>query len=436
MAESRTKRVAESRTEGVPRSSSRAPATGGFARGDVRLLSGGFLLFFLSSFGQTFFISLFSDDIRTEHELSHGTFGGLYTAATLVGAFTLVRAGHVIDHHSARAVVRVTVPPLALGAVAMALSPHVAVLFAALVLLRFFGQGMMTHTSFTLMGRWFTHQRGRAVSVATLGLNTGEALLPMLAVAVAAGVGWRSAWWGAAAVLAVAGCLLPLLFARERRPSGGTEGAAVTAATAPTWTRAEALRDPYFYLLMPAVAAPALIGNTVFFHQAYLAELRHWSPEASGSAFAAYAATTVVFNLAGGHMLDRLTALTMLPYFLLPLGCGLLVLSTADGQWSVFAFMALYGVTNGLSLSLFGATWPEVYGVGHLGAIRAVVVAVLVCAAAVGPGVSGLLIDGGVSYPGQIAAMGVHCLAASALMLRVTRRLRTRGRTSRTPLPQ
>ncbi|WP_243087888.1 MFS transporter [Streptomyces sp. 891-h] len=423
-------------TPDVPKGRAPTPVAGGFSRGDVRLLAGGFLLFFLSSFGQTFFISLFSDDIRTEYGLSHGTFGGLYTAATLVGAFTLVRAGHLVDHRPARAVVRVTVPPLALGAVAMAVSPHVAVLFTALVLLRFFGQGMMTHASFTLMGRWFTRERGRAVSVATLGLNTGEALLPLLAVAVAAGVGWRSAWWGAAAVLAVAGFLLPLLFARERRPSGGTEGAAVTATTAPTWTRAEALRDPYFYLLMPAVAAPALIGNTVFFHLEYLVELRHWSPEASGSAFAVYAVATVVCNLVGGHMLDRLTALGMMPYFLLPLGCGLLVLSTADGQWSVFAFMALYGVTNGLSLSLFGATWPEVYGVGHLGAIRAVVVAVVVCAAAVGPGMSGLLIDGGVSYPGQIAAMGVHCLAASALMLRVTRRLRTRRRTPRTPLPQ
>ncbi|WP_206442225.1 MFS transporter [Streptomyces boncukensis] len=420
------KRVPGSTAQGAPERTPRSPAAGGFARGDVRLLSGGFLLFFLSSFGQTFFISLFSDDIRAEYGLSHGTFGGLYTAATLVGVLALVRVGPVVDHHSARAVVRVTVPPLALGAVAMALSPHVAVLFAALVLLRFFGQGMMTHTSFTLMGRWFSRGRGRAVSVATLGLNTGEALLPVLAVAVAAGAGWRSAWWGAAAVLAVAGCLLPLLFARERRPGGAAQSAAATGATARTWTRAEALRDPYFYLLMPAVAAPALIGNTVFFHQAHLAELRDWSPEASGSAFAVYAATTVVFNLAGGHLLDRLTALAMLPYFLLPLGCGLFVLSTAEGQWSVFAFMALYGVTNGLSLSLFGATWPEVYGVGHLGAIRAVVVAVVVCAAAVGPGVSGLLIDGGVSYPGQIAAMGAHCLAASALMLPLTRRLRAR----------
>ncbi|MGK5627461.1 MFS transporter [Streptomyces sp. URMC 123] len=425
-----------------------APAPGGgFAREDVRPLLGGFLLFFLSSFGQTFFVSLFSEDIRTEYGLSHGTFGGLYMVATLAGALALVLAGHVVDRRSARAVVRVIVPLLALGAAAMALSPHVAVLLAALVLLRFFGQGMMTHTAFTLMGRWFTRQRGRAVAVATLGLNVGEALLPVLAVAVTAAAGWRSAWWGAAAVLIGAGFLFPALFARERRPraeapdAGGVGeaedagGAWAAATTTRSWTRAEALRDPYFYLLMPAVAAPSLIGNTVFFHQAYLGELRHWSPGTSASAFAVYAATTVVCNLSGGQLLDRLTALAMLPYFLLPLGCGLLVLSTAEGQWSVFAFMALYGVTNGLSLSLFGATWPEVYGTGHLGAIRAVVVAVVVCAAAVGPGLSGLLIDGGVSYPGQIAAMGVHCLAASALMLRVTRRLRARCRTPPTPLP-
>lgn len=30
-----------------------------------------------------------------------------------------------------------------------------------------------------------------------------------------------------------------------------------------------------------------------------------------------------------------------------------------------FAFMALYGVSNGFSLSVFGSLWPEIYGVKH-----------------------------------------------------------------------
>jgi MFS family permease len=375
-----------------------------FLREDKRWLAGGFLLFLLSCFGQTFFIALFGDDLRREYRLSQGEFGGIYTAATLVGALGMIKFGHLVDRHVARRVVLVTAPLLALGAITMALSEHAVPLFAALVLLRFFGQGMMTHTSFTLMARWFTRERGRALSVATLGLNTGEALFPLLVVALFGGLAWRQVWWPVAGVVLLLGWAVVVLFGRERVAS--EEAGAVANSPAPSWTRAQALHDPFFYLVALAMAAPALIGNTVFFNQLHLTEIRAWS--------------------LGGHAVDRFTALRAVPFFLLPLACGLALLSAVDAQWSLFAFMALYGVTNGLSLTMFGATWPEIYGTAHLGAIRSVIMAVLVVASAIGPAVSGVLIDTGVTYPTQLAAMAAYCLAASALMLRIAPRLRAR----------
>ncbi|GAB2596128.1 MFS transporter [Streptomyces capparidis] len=402
-----------------------APGTA-FLRREGRWLLGGFLLFLLSSFGQTFFISLFADDVRAAHGLSHGGYGALYMAATLLGALALTRAGHLVDHRPARSVVLVTAPMLALGTVVMACSAHTAVLFAALVLLRLFGQGMMTHTAFTLLGRWFTRRRGRATSLAALGLNTGEAALPALAVALAAAAGWRTVWWTAAAVVAAVGAAVTALFAVERASRPAPEPGPA-APPAPSWTRAQVLRDRYFYVLLLATAAPALIGNTVFFHQAHLAEVRGWSLETLATAFPLYAVTTVVCSVAGGHLVDRLTALALLPVFLLPLGGGLLLLGTVEARWGAFAFMALYGVTNGVSLSLFGAVWPEVYGTRHLGAIRSAVVAVLVFASALGPGVSGLLIDAGVGHPVQLVALGGYCLAASAVAAPAVRRLRRRA---------
>ncbi|RKS09103.1 putative MFS family arabinose efflux permease [Nocardiopsis sp. Huas11] len=391
-----------------------------------RWLASGFLLFGGSSFGQTFFISLFSADIRAEHGLSHGAFASLFMVATLAGALTLTRIGRMVDVLPARTVVLVTVPLLALGAVAMAWATHPAVLLAALFALRLFGQGLMSHTAFTLTGRWFDRERGRATSVATLGLNTAEAALPLLVVGVVALTGWRETWWLVAAGLMVLLWPLAALTGRDRVPDTGP--GARGARTAVGWTRRAALRDPVLHLLLPVMAAPALIGNTVFFHQAHLVESRDWAPALFASAFAVYAALTVVFNLVGGFLVDRFTALRMTPLFLLPLACGLLVLSVAQGPWSVFAFMALYGVTNGLSLGMFGAVWPEVYGVRHLGSIRSVVVAVLVFASAAGPGVAGLLIDAAVPFSAQIAVLGAYCLAASAVAVRVVRAVRTRER--------
>lgn len=397
-----------------------------FLRDNARWLGGGFLLFFFSSFGQTFLISLSAGDIRREYALSHGGFGSLYMAATLASALTLPRLGHLADHYSAKKLALLVLPMLALAAAVMALSRHLVTLFMAIYLLRLLGQGMMSHLAFTTMARWFSAQRGRAISLGTLGLNTGEAVLPLVFVALAASLGWRNTWWLAAgALLLLAAPLIAALVSVERAAQASDPVARV--ATARDWSRAEVLRDPLFYAVMLAMVPPAFIGNTIFFHQVYLVELRGWSLTAFASSFTLYALMTIAFTLISGQLIDRVGGLRLLPFYLLPLGLALLLLGSVQAAWSMFAFMALYGVSNGFSLSLYGSLWPELYGIRHLGAIRAVILSLLVFASATGPGLAGLLIDAGVSYPALIVTLGAYCLAISLVMLRVTRRLRVRA---------
>ena len=49
-----------------------------FLRDNARWISGGFLLTFFSSFGQTFFIGLSGEELRAKFDLSDGEFGGVY----------------------------------------------------------------------------------------------------------------------------------------------------------------------------------------------------------------------------------------------------------------------------------------------------------------------------------------------------------------------
>lgn len=397
-----------------------------FLRDNARWLAGGFLLTFFSSFGQTFFISLSAGDVRREYGLSHGDFGLIYMLATLGSALTLPKLGQVVDRHSARRVALVVMPMLAVAAVMMSVSQNVVLLVVSIYMLRLFGQGMMTHYAMTAMARWFAAQRGRAVSVTTLGHNAGEAVFPLLFVFVAGVVGWRNSWLIAAAVLilvalpAVAG-----LIAVERAPRASDPASSRPAAR--DWTRGEVLGDPLFYLLLMGVMAPGFIGTTIFFHQVYLVELRGWSIELFAGSFTFMAAMTITFALVAGQLIDRFSAVAMLPSFLVPLGLSCLVLGLFEAQWSVFAFMALLGVSYGFSSTLFGALWPEIYGLKHLGSIRAVMVAILVFATAMGPGLTGYLIDAGIALPAQVVAMGLYCLAMVVVMSLVTRRLQGRS---------
>ena len=400
-----------------------------FLRDNTRWLAGGFLLTFFSTFGMTSFIALSAGDIRRDYGLSHGEFGTLYMFATLASALSLPRLGQIVDCYSVQKVVLFVVPILALASASMAWSRHLVLLFVTIYLLRLFGQGMMVHAAYTATARWFSAQRGRALSSVILGHNAGDAIIPMGFVLIATSIGWRNGWLLAAAALAlIAVPAIALLVAADRKPrSSDPEARQIDARD---WTRAEVVRDPVFYLLLLGVMAPGLIVTTLFFHQVYLVELRGWSLEVFASSFLVTAVVNAVFTLAVGQLIDRFSGVSLLPFVLLPLGFACLLLGLVDAQWSAFGFMALLGISNGLSTTLFGAVWPEVYGLKHLGSIRALIVSAGVFASAIGPGLTGFLIDGGVSYPGQIVAMGIYCFAISFVLMLASRRVRARSQVS------
>lgn len=398
-----------------------------FLRLNARWIAGGFLLTFFSSFGQTFFIGLSGGELRAKFGLSDGDFGLLYMAATLASAATLPWLGRTLDYMSGWKVARFVIPCLAGACLLIAFAPHLPLLLLALYLLRLFGQGMMTHTALTEIGRWFAAGRGRATSLVVPGHQAGEAILPVSFALIAAAFGWQAAWLGGAALLMLVGYPAILwLFSVERVPMSAAD-ARQPAHTARDWTRAETVRDPSFYLLLFGVLAPPFIGTTVFFHQDYFVELRGYDPLAFAAAFPLMAATTVVFALICGGLIDRFGALRLLPFFLLPLAVASAAAGLVTPVWGVYVFMTLLGVSYGFTSTLVGALWPEVYGVRHLGAIRAVIVAAMVFATALGPGITGALIDRGVGLPTQMLWMAGWCLVASAVLAMVAPRLQARS---------
>jgi len=396
-----------------------------FARENLRWILGGFLLTFCSSFGQTFFIALSGGQIREEYGLSNGEFGGIYMLATLGSALVLPQLGRLVDIISVSRTALIIMPMLALSCVSMAFSDSIYLLILTLFGLRLFGQGMMTHTAMTAVGRWFAGHRGRAVSLVALGQQTGEALFPLVYVIIALAVGWRNTWLMGAFFLVV--LALPVVFGLmrvERQPRSTDKPAAVTSGR--QWQRGEVLRDGMFWAMSVGVFAPAFIGTSTFFHQAHLVEIRGWTPQFFASSFVVMTILTIIFGLISGQLVDKFSAIKLLPYFLLPLGFACLVLGAVEARYGLYIYMALLGISYGSSITLFGALWPEIYGTKYLGSVRSVIVALMVLSSALGPGVTGYLIDYGIPYPSQIFTMGAYCLVVSLIMLFVSRQVTKR----------
>ena len=150
-----------------------------FLRENMRWLAAGALLSFLSSFGQTFFIAIFAGEIRAEFGLTHGQWGGIYALGTGASAVLMLWAGGLADRFRVATLGGRVLALLALACTAMALNPSVLLLPVVIFALRFTGQGMASHVSLVAMARWFIATRGRALAIATLGFQFGEAVLPL-----------------------------------------------------------------------------------------------------------------------------------------------------------------------------------------------------------------------------------------------------------------
>lgn len=402
-----------------------------FARANWRFLSFGMLLAFFTSFGQTYFIGLFGAEIRAEFAVSHGTFGLAYSAATLASGLSLIWLGRLIDDIDLRVFCLVVCGALAAACFFMALVPGIVTLGIAFFMLRLTGQGLLSHAYVISMARYFEKDRGKAVSVATLGHPIGEAVFPIVIVALIAAIGWRDTWFAFAALGLVV--LLPLVLFLLRG-----HGARHDAHLAKTneeitndgrrhWTRAEVVRDPRFWAIQVGVLAPSFLFTGFFFHQVHLAAYKGWSLEWLATSFTGYAVASVVTALFVGPLIDRYGARRLAPVFLPPLTFAMLLLIFFDAPAAAFIYMLSAGTCVGLMFTIIAAVWAELYGTRHLGAIRALVMALLVIGSALSPGIFGWLIDQGVSFETMASGGLAWALAAVVCYVFAFRPQRARG---------
>ncbi len=386
---------------------------------NARFLGFGVLLAGLSSVGQTFVISLFGGHLREEFDLSNADFGLLYGLATVASAVSLIWIGRLVDSVDLRVLTTGVLTTAGLGCLLLAGSQGIGVLALAFFMLRLSGQGMMVHIAQTSMARYFTTARGKAISIAMLGLPLAEGIVPLIMVNSASVLGWRETWLITATVVAAVmmPAALTLLRGHQQRQ------AAYAARLADTddndrmrdWRRGEVLRHPFFYAMLPAIMAPPFIITALFFHQVPLAEEQGWSLRWLAFSFLGFASAHVLSLLLTGPLVDRFGARRLVPVYLLPMTTGLALLAMATGPWVAPAYLILAGLSVGAAGTLMGALWAELYGTRHLGAIRAVVQAIMVMMTALSPVLAGLLLDAGARPSGVAQLFAVYAVLASLL---------------------
>lgn len=395
-----------------------------FFHTNIRWLGVGFLLTFASAFGQTWFISLFADFIKAEYALTDGSWGGLYTGATLSAAALMFLRGSVADTVGLSGLAPVMTIIFACAALGMAAVQSVWMLGIVLFLLRFCGQGMFTHIAMTAMGRWFEARRGQAVSIAALGHPAGEIVIPLLAVLMIGALGWRQTWIAVAAVLllVVTPALLVLL-SEGRSPAGHADQTPRPGLMGRQWRRSDAVRHWLLPALLPILLTPGFISTVIYFHQAHVATVKGWSLVEMAPGYTAFGISSVIAAFATGWAADQVGPQRLLPVLLIPMGFGVALLGPASHVVTWYVVLGSLGMTLGIASSLWGVLFPVLYGTVHLGAIRSLATTIMVISTAIGPGITGVLIDHGVDLPVQSRFMSLWCFAMVGFCWLILRRL-------------
>lgn len=379
----------------------------------------GIICTLFSSFGQTFFVSLFVPSFNEAFQISNASFGLLYSGATVLSATTLIWIGKWIDHTTLKKYVLLNISILLVAVTLLSAAWILPVLFIGLYFLRLGFQGLLTHTAHTTMARYFVINRGKALSLANLGYPVGEAFLPLVGAIVIVSIGWRMSWVVVGLLIFL--IMLPLvLWLLSNIPADPKEiqtadGMDSLSDDEIRWTRRLVIRDPRFYKILPLFIASPFLLTGLFLFQVSLAEFKGWSVELIATAFIMFAAGRIIFSLIGGPLIDRFSAKKLFPYMLIPSSIGLLVISFSVHPWVAFFYMLMLGMSEGLASGIKTALWAEIYGVKSLGAIRSLMSFVIIFGTAISPFLFGYLIDAGVSFNHITLGSVVYIGLATAL---------------------
>ncbi len=341
---------------------------------------------FIGNLGQTFFISLFNQELIQDLLLDEQSLSLVYSIATLTSGFTLFFVGPKIDKVEVKKFTLIVIFSLLAACLLFAFSNNVWMLFIAYLGIRLCGQGLMGHIATTTLMRYIPKDRAKAVSLSSQGMAIGEIILPLVAVFVLKHYGFSSSWmiFSGITLTILTPFLFWLLHKAKLEPIERINQEQELAQTK-QWTRKEISQDWRFWCLVPAIIAPAFLITAFFFHQTFWAGLKGWSLEWLATGIGLYGIMHFAGAIIIGPWVDKSHPRAYLRWFLLPLVLGIVCLWYGEHVYWLMAFMVLAGLSVAATGPVINSFYAEVFGTQHLGAIRSMLGAIMILSTGVAP---------------------------------------------------
>lgn len=364
--------------------------------------------------GQTIGFSVFTEILMEELSLSRDQISLSYMVGTLMSGFLLPFGGSFLDRHGIRKTM--VLASLGLGFVCLYFSfidlilgqaeRHLKFLPPAMLgwgtaclgffCIRFTGQGMMSMSSTTMLGKWFHYRRGIVQSIRGLVISIGFSLTPLGLHALLGSVGWRASYWVLALVCGFSVALLAYVFFRDNPEECGLmmDGGYQPKQDKPThedlviyrdFERREALATFSFWVYTLAFCIHSFVVTGFAFHVVSIGESIGLKSEQILAVFVPVTLISIPTNFLFGWLSDR----TRLRYLLVGMTCAQAILGLSflvlPSFWGKVMLIGGLGVSGGSFAALTGVVYPRYFGRAHLGAISGFFLSSTVISSALGP---------------------------------------------------
>lgn len=377
------------------------------SRGAWLLLGGAFAAFTVGAglmHSYTIFLVAFIEEFRW----SRGETSVPYAVSQLVAGASSPLVGVLVDRLGPRRLLLLGGSLLVLGLLGSAFISALWQIILLYGMVMTIGANCLGLVVFVpLLSRHFVRRRGMAISIVQSANGFGRAASAPLVQLLISSLGWRHTYLVQAAFTAAVVPLLASLFRHAARYPTATDSGRVpgnpepVSAPSASWSLAEAMRTPHFWLLFAVYLFTGLGSFLVSLHQLAFAVDRGFDKlYAAGvlgmGAFLAIAGTIFTGTLSD-YIGREMSAILAYGISILGVGCALAITSPDQG-WLLWLHACFFGLTWGARGPAITAKTADLFPGPQLGTILGVITIGSGIGSAAGSWAAGWIFDLSGSY--------------------------------------
>jgi MFS transporter, OFA family, oxalate/formate antiporter len=383
------------------------PAAQPAARGAWLILGGAFAAFTVSA-GIMHSYAVFLVAFIEEFRWSRAETSIAYSVSQLVAGGSSPFVGAMVDRLGPRRLLVLGGSLLVLGLLGSAFITAIWQIVLLYGIVMTIGANCLGLVVFVpLLSRQFVRHRGMAISIVQSANGFARAVSAPLVQFLISTLGWRETYFVQAAFIAGAVPLLAVLFRRAARsqiapePVASSPTPAAAPLPSPSWTLAEAIRTPHFWLLFAVYLFTGLGSFLVSLHQlAFAVDVGFDKLYAAGvlgiGAFLAIAGTIVTGTLSD-YIGREVSAILAYGVSIVGVVCAL-VITSPDQHWLLWLHACFFGLTWGARGPAITAKPADLFPGSRLGTILGVITIGSGIGSAAGAWGAGFIFDVSGSY--------------------------------------